>query len=60
MLHARLMALFGKDPELAAHKRRILGGCCRTPSDATIRRRLRAFLMVWPEFTNRLTPLLGP
>lgn len=57
-LYPQMRALLRSHPELDRYRRHLLKNCCRAATDAQIRTRVRAFLVLLPQFEPLLKHLL--
>ena len=57
-LYPLVNMLLKDHPELQRHRKLIVGGCCRSPDDRTMERRIRAFLISMPQFDGIFQPML--
>lgn len=58
LLYSSFLAVIQRNPELARYQRQITGSCCRPPDDATLRKKIAAFLVYHPGYKAMLEPLI--
>ncbi len=56
-LYPVLNTIIKTNPELAAHRKSLIGGCCKAPVDRVIERRVQAFLIAMPQYRGILPGL---